>query len=69
MPMISVAEAAERKGVSRSAMWRAVTNGEVNGEQIGRSWAVKVDRKFEAWQPSGRVRSGRARWQKAKVRA
>jgi len=65
--MLTTAEAAKIKGCSGQAIIDALKRGEIDGEKFGnKMWAIKQNRKFEMWQPSGCQRSGRARWASAK---
>ena len=43
MEMITLPEAAERKGVSRQAAWLAVKAKHINAQKIGRDHLVIVD--------------------------
>ncbi len=67
MELISVTEAAERKGCTRQAVWWAVRRNEIDAQRIGRAFIVSVNEKFNAWQPGeGYQKAGRARAAKAK---
>ncbi|GEM_PF-2383651 len=67
MNLISAAEAATMKNTTRQTIAGAIKRGEIDAERLGvRIFAVKVNRKFEEWQPSKRQESGRARWASAR---
>ena len=51
MKMISVKQAAARKGVRRDTINKAIHAGKVNAQQVGRSWVVFDDEKFAAYNP------------------
>jgi hypothetical protein len=50
--LISTGEAAELKGCTRKAIRDAVLRGDLGGEQAGRFFFVRANKKFEAWQPN-----------------
>ena len=52
MELITVPEAAKRKGCSRQALWLAVKRGSIDAEKIGRDHLVNVNQKFEDWEPN-----------------
>ncbi len=52
MDYISTAEAAKQKGCTPQGIWGAIKRGDINGQQIGRSYAVFVDKKFKEWEPN-----------------
>jgi hypothetical protein len=60
--MLTTSEAAKIKGCSDQAIIDAISQGKIDGEKFGWAWAIKQNKKFEEWQPSGRQKSGRARW-------
>ena len=63
MDLISTTEAAERKGVTRQTVANAINRGVLNGQKIGHSIVVMVDKTFEKWEPMKvRQAAGRARW-------
>ena len=65
--LIDTAAAAKRKGCSQNAIVAAIKRNDIDGEQIGRYYAVKANRKFEDWQPQAvRQKAGKARAKKAK---
>ena len=69
MNLISTTEAAGLKGISRQAIIDAVDRGDVDGQRLSaRNLVVIANKKFEAWTPSGRQRSGRARWSTSKAK-
>lgn len=51
MNMLSVIDAAAKKGVTRDAMLKAVNAGKINAQKVGRSFVVFDDKKFEAYEP------------------
>ncbi|MDA0710550.1 MAG: hypothetical protein O3B73_10130 [bacterium] len=52
MEFVSTKEAGERKACSPQSIWNAIKRGELNAQQIGRSFVVAVDQKFESWEPN-----------------
>jgi hypothetical protein len=52
MNLLSVPEAAERKGISRQALLDAVKRNDISGSKVGRNWVVYADGKFEQWEPA-----------------
>jgi excisionase family DNA binding protein len=51
MKMLSVQEVADMRGVRRETVWRAIQEGRLNGQQVGRSWIVFDDEKLAAYHP------------------
>jgi hypothetical protein len=49
--LLDTATAATEKGCSRQAILGAIRNSKIDGEQLGRYYAVRANRKFEDWQP------------------
>lgn len=69
MKIISTTDAAQIKGCSRQAIAEAVRGGYVDAERIGKSLAVKVNKRFEDWQPMRvRQKAGKARWSTPKAK-
>ena len=72
MERITITEAAARKGVSRQAIAQAVTRGQLDIERFGpHATVVKVNQKFDAWQPvairqKAGIQAGKAHAKKAK---
>lgn len=67
MELISITEAAERKGCTRQAIFGAIKRGEVDAQRIGHVFIVSANEKFNAWRPGeGYQKAGRARAAKAK---
>ncbi len=65
--LISTTEAAQRKGCTRHAVHLAATAGKLDAEQVGRSFVVRVNKKFEDWAPNPkRQAAGGIRRKKAK---
>ena len=54
MNLLSVPDAAEKKGISRQGMLDAVKRGEVSASKVGKQWIIMADAKFEMWQPAKR---------------
>ena len=52
MEQISTKQASEKKGCTPQAIWGAIKRGEINGQQVGRSYIVAVDKKFAEWEPN-----------------
>jgi hypothetical protein len=53
MNLISTAEAAKRKGVTRQGLINAMNRGEIDGHKVSpRSLVIVANKKFEAWQPN-----------------
>ena len=52
MNMITVPEAAKRKGCSRQAAWGAVKRGDLDAHKFGRDHLVLVNEKFDEWKPN-----------------
>lgn len=52
MQIISVKDAANSKGCSRQTIWNAIKKGDIDGTQIGRSYVIEANQKFEKWQPN-----------------
>lgn len=64
MELISTSEAAEKKGTSRQVIIGAIERGAIEAQKIGGRFAVKVNTKFENWQPSTKhSNSAKARWE------
>lgn len=70
MKWLSVAEAAERLGVSVRRVRQLVEQGDLPASRIGRAWAIDsaaVDRRKEREAPSGRPYSPRSAWRMAEL--
>jgi len=68
MEMITVPEAAKRKGCSRQAAWGAVKREDLDAQKVGRDHLVLVNKKFNDWQPNPKIQAaGRARWEGEKA--
>ncbi len=53
MNLISTAEAARQKGVTRQGIINAMNRGEVDGHKVSaRSLVIVANKKFEQWQPN-----------------
>jgi excisionase family DNA binding protein len=58
--IVSVSEAAEHLGITRSAVIKAAQAGRLKGKKIGKTWAL-LRRSVESYRVAGhRVRAGRA---------
>ncbi len=59
--MITTAEAAKIKGCTIQAVLDAIAEGKINAGRFGKAWAIREDKKLEAWQPMAvRQEAGRA---------
>jgi hypothetical protein len=68
MEFISTADTAKRKKCSPQAVWGAIKRNALNAQQIGRSYVVAVDAKFDNWQPNPKIQAaGKARWKNEKA--
>ena len=56
--LISVVEAAARKGCSTQAVRDAIVTGKVKGRKVKRSYIVRADKDFSDWEPEPRYKSG-----------
>ena len=52
--LISSSEAAQIKACTRQAIVDAIARGAIDGQQVGRSYMVRKNGKFERWQPNPR---------------
>ena len=53
MDVISTAEAARQKGVTRQAIVQAVDRGDIDGSRLSkRTMVIEVNRKFEDYKPN-----------------
>ena len=50
--LIPVGEAAQEKGCSRNAVRDAIKRGALDGEQLGRFFFVKGNKKYKEWGPN-----------------
>jgi len=68
MNLVTVAQAAETKGISRQAILKAIERGDIDGERLGpRATMVKSNKRFAEWEPMlGKQKGGFARAKKAK---
>ena len=65
--LIDTATAAEEKNCSQNAIVAAIKRNDIDGEQIGRYFAVKANKRFADWLPQlVRQKAGKARAKKAK---
>ena len=53
MNLLSIVEAAAKKGVTPDAVLKAVNAGKLTARKVGRSFVVFDDKKFEAYEPKG----------------
>lgn len=66
--IVSVSEAAQRLGITRSAIVKAAQKGRLKGKRIGRTWAL-LRRSVESYEVAGhRVAAGKAAHRKAAAR-
>ena len=52
--MLATSEAAQIKGCTRKAIVDAIKRGDIDGDQTGRYFVVRANKRFEAWQPNPR---------------
>ena len=52
MEYLSTAQAAKQKGCTPQAIWGAIKRGDIDGQQVGRSYNVSANKKFKEWQPN-----------------
>ena len=52
--LISTMEAGALKGCTRHTILAAIRRGAINGVKAGRSYVVRANKRFEAWQPDPR---------------
>ena len=63
MELLSVVEAAEKKGCAVQAIRDAIAKGKIRGQQVGRSLVVMGNKKFDEWKPNPkRQAGGKAGW-------
>lgn len=56
---LTITEAAEKKGISRQALWLAIGRGLFNARKTsGGMWLVEEDEKWEAYDPKDYPRQG-----------
>jgi len=56
--VLSVTEAAELAGVSRTAVYYALQEGRLSGIRVGRAWVI-TEAAVVAWQPRDYPRTGK----------
>jgi len=62
--MISVTIASEEKGCTGQAVRDAIKAGLLDAERFGRTFAVKVNKRYNEWEPmTARQNAAKARWQ------
>ena len=52
--LISTSQAAQDKACTIKAIVDAIKRGAIDGEQTGRYFVIRANRKYEAWQPNRR---------------
>ena len=63
--MITVTEASQKKGCSGQAVRDAIRQGLLDSERFGRTFAVKVNKKYQEWEPMPvRQKAANIRWKK-----
>jgi hypothetical protein len=62
MDQITVTETAKRKGCSGQAVRDAIDRGVLDAQVFGRTYVIKVNRKFRDWKPLAvKQKAGRTR--------
>ena len=63
MELLSVVEAAAKKGCTVQAIRDAIAKDKIKGQHVGRSLVVMGNRKFDEWEPNSKRQAGaKAGW-------